>query len=347
MKKTILLLLISVVVIKGFAQGSACEHYAYEVVYVKGDFAPKNHRTYVENLNNKKYPKSDYLALKGGFQKMSMFCLSPSASFNSSSNGAWFSIEILKYTDCINRTESMDDDESNGKYHFSIFSCTSVDNKEYEYVSWSDRFLIIYETKKHQMTIYHYMEPEEISAAGDELLKEAAKPKNRIDTTYDESGKRKTLTPYVDGKKNGIAKEYDENGKLRMEKPFANDQTNGIIKTYYENGKLKTEIPCTNGKLSGIGKGYYESGKLKTETPCADGEVTGIVKVYYESGKLNIEVPHTNGKKNGIAKEYYENGKLKAEHPYTDGKKNGSEKMYNENGQLEKTTKYVNGVEVE
>src|SRR3989304_7970734 len=99
MKRLILLSLINISSLNGFTQGLVCEHYAYEVVYVKGDFNPKNHRTYVENLKNKKYPKSDYLALEGNFQKMSMFCLSASPSYNASSKGSWFSIQQHKYTD--------------------------------------------------------------------------------------------------------------------------------------------------------------------------------------------------------------------------------------------------------
>jgi YD repeat-containing protein len=92
----------------------------------------------------------------------------------------------------------MDDDEDNGKYHFSMFSCTSVDNKEYEYVSWSDRFLIIYETKKHQMIIYHYMEPNEIYAAAQELLKEESQNNNKIEKEINaEKEKIKLTTAYT------------------------------------------------------------------------------------------------------------------------------------------------------
>lgn len=163
--------------------------------------------------------------------------------------------------------------------------------------------------------------------------------------TYYKSGKMKTATTYVNGKKSGTEKEFYQSGQLKSEIACSDDKRNGPGKGYFENGNISWETTYANGKQEGVQKGYYENskGKLQFEIPYVNDQVHGIKKGYHLNGSLKYETPFVNGKEEGVKKVYYDNGKLRSETPYKNGLIHGVEREYWKNDFFFSEVPYVNG----
>jgi antitoxin component YwqK of YwqJK toxin-antitoxin module len=89
------------------------------------------------------------------------------------------------------------------------------------------------------------------------LFSLTAKSQTEIKKDYYGSGKIKSITSYVDGKKDGIQTYYNKDGEVMLITPWLNDKKEGV-EVYYKNGELKTEITYANGLKDGIYNIYYK-----------------------------------------------------------------------------------------
>ena len=123
---------------------------------------------------------------------------------------------------------------------------------------------------------------------------DTSKGKNGRIEIYNEDGKLKEVTDYVNGKQNGERKLY-ENRALYSTEMLNMDIFEGPYRLYYPSGNIKTEGQYTNNITTGIWKSYYNNGQLKEEVQMAENEENGPFIEYHENGKVKAKGNYLHG----------------------------------------------------
>ena len=183
--------------------------------------------------------------------------------------------------------------------------------------------------------------------------------------TYDQGVlKRQEIINRTDkkGEKQGVWKEFYSSGKTKSETNFINGKKSGYSKTFLESGSLNTvekyvgdslqkETPELVTKLE-VRNEYYENGSIKKTGTYLYDIAEGIHKEYDREGKISGAKLYVkgvlvgeglldeSGNYQGTWTEYHSNGKIKGKGVYTNGNKTGEWIFYYPNGKIEQKGKY-------
>ena len=117
--------------------------------------------------------------------------------------------------------------------------------------------------------------------------------KNGVWKFYHEDGTFSTISKYENGKKNGDHKEYYSDGKLKVSTKFENGKKNGEHKEYYRNGEMRYRILWQKDKLMDIISNFDTKGNPMKKGTLINAN--GTVHMYDDSGTLIETVTYING----------------------------------------------------
>lgn len=164
------------------------------------------------------------------------------------------------------------------------------------------------------------------------------------------------------GEKQGVWKEFYPSGKVKSETGYINGKKTGYVKTFLENGSLgsiekyvgdslQKDTPELTTKLE-VRNEYYEDGRIKKTGTWLYGIAEGTHKEYSPEGKITgAKIYHEGyltgegmideaGNQQGSWIEYHPNGKIKGKGSYENGNKIGEWIFYYPNGKIEQKGKY-------
>jgi uncharacterized protein len=176
--------------------------------------------------------------------------------------------------------------------------------------------------------------------------------------------KRQELINRVDkqGEKQGVWKEFFPSGKVKSETGYVNGKKSGYAKTFLESGSLgniekyvgdslQKDTPELTTKLE-VRNEYYEDGSIKKtgtylfgvaegthKEYSQDGKITGA-KIFHEGNVVGEGLIDEAGNQQGAWVEYHANGKIKGKGNFENGSRTGEWVFYHPNGKVEQKGKY-------
>ncbi|HVO75053.1 MAG TPA: TonB family protein [Ignavibacteriaceae bacterium] len=100
----------------------------------------------------------------------------------------------------------------------------------------------------------------------------SAYPQEKIDTSYYQDGKIKSVVTLKNNVREGEAKFYFENGLIEEESNYVNGKVNGLVKIYNQNGKLSETVNVQDGKREGPTSLFDSAGTYLTDLNYQDGK---------------------------------------------------------------------------
>jgi len=164
------------------------------------------------------------------------------------------------------------------------------------------------------------------------------------------------------GEKQGVWKDFYPTGKVKSETGYINGKKNGYSKTFIENGSLgniekyvgdslQKDVPELTTKLE-VRNEYYEDGRIKKtgtylygiaegthKEYSTDGKITGA-KIYKEGNVVGEGLLDEAGNQQGVWTEYHASGKIKGKGNFENGSRIGEWIFYHPNGKTEQKGKY-------
>lgn len=116
-------------------------------------------------------------------------------------------------------------------------------------------------------------------------------------TYFPESGRVKTITNYINGKKNGIYLELNDRGSAEIQCNYVDDTYHGKWIKFKYGSRMEKEINYNMGKFDGKYKEFHGNGKLMKEIEYNNGVQDGIFRQYNEEEQVVMEYNYKNGEK--------------------------------------------------
>lgn len=199
-----------------------------------------------------------------------------------------------------------------------------------------------------------------------EVLKAKPSVLNGLYEAWYQSGIKKSVGNYHQGKPSGFWENFYENGKPKSKGQMSGSGPVGLWKYYYENGNPKSEGIMNGTIREGAWKFFYESGRVSHSGTMKNGQFEGkwtyfnedeslkgtayykkgkgFYKQFYPNGNLQMQGLIVNGESDSTWQYYSENGKIISEGQEKNGIKNGFWRYYYENGKTESEGNYQNGL---
>ena len=152
------------------------------------------------------------------------------------------------------------------------------------------------------------------------------------------------IVEYKNNKKVGEEISFDNNGKLRCITNYVDGVENGKKTMFYKSGEKRSESNFVNGKLHGEEFEYNKNGQIHCIVKYEDGLAHGKAIQFTYSGKLEVEVNFYKGKKHGeVIYYHYDSKTIQKRYHYKMGVLHGKTEIFDKNGNIKQTRYYKNG----
>jgi uncharacterized protein len=193
---------------------------------------------------------------------------------------------------------------------------------------------------------------------------------------YDDSGRKKAIENYINGKRSGLQERYYINGQIAEHVEFAEGKMNGFRIQLSENGDTlecgkykdnKKNGYCFEKKLlrladmgedlqpfaikgnyildkpEGVFEVFYPDGNLAAQENYKEAKLEGKRELFYKNGNLMFRCAYINNKKNGVEEQFYESGLKKSVTPFDSGTINGTQQYFFESGKISEEIFFESG----
>jgi antitoxin component YwqK of YwqJK toxin-antitoxin module len=182
------------------------------------------------------------------------------------------------------------------------------------------------------------------------IIKYSKKGTRRIETTFNNSGTKRSIEEFLGYKKEGkCIYYYHDTEKISREEHYKNNKKHGKSHFFNKDGGPWKIHKYKEGKQHGLNIEYYPDGILKEEISYNEGVYEGICKYYYHNGTVKYILEYgESDSKYGLGKllnviELNDiNGNALDQGTLKDG--NGTYYEYDNNGKLLRTFDVVNGI---
>lgn len=107
-----------------------------------------------------------------------------------------------------------------------------------------------------------------------------------VETQWWPNEVKRSVTPYVKGKKEGTRQKWNDSGILWFEAEFKNDMLNGTRTLWNDNGKLRNSHQYIKGKeVDGVVTTYDSLGRRTYDHTIINNQTTES-RIYYDNGKV-------------------------------------------------------------
>jgi antitoxin component YwqK of YwqJK toxin-antitoxin module len=159
---------------------------------------------------------------------------------------------------------------------------------------------------------------------------------------YTDIKKKKSETPYINGKIHGQVVKWYSNGKIAEQINYINGEKHGLYQEFHYNGSKREEGLFVNGKRHKLWRMWRSDGYISMEIIYVNGEIHGTLLNYDLYNILFYKAEYANGERNGLYQEYHKNGAIKKKIMYVDGMIHGLYSEFRKNGALLYTYLYEN-----
>lgn len=146
--------------------------------------------------------------------------------------------------------------------------------------------------------------------------------RNGVDKYFNEAGKLKDITHYVDDKKEGQYQYFDDDGKLTYQANYHAGKLDGVSERYNEKGELTARTHYKNGQREGQSIQYHYDRSYVTQEYKND-ELDGVEISYFNNGVKKLATEYRHGELNGKRTFWNREGQISVQQTYVDGEKNG------------------------
>lgn len=152
------------------------------------------------------------------------------------------------------------------------------------------------------------------------------------------------IVEYKNNKKVGEETTFDNNGKVRCITNYVDGVEHGKKTKFYRTGGKSLECNFVNGQLHGDKIEYDTHGGTHSIVKYENGLAQGEAIQFFYSGNLHMKIYFHKGKKHGEAIYYHRDGETIAKrYHYKMGVLHGITEIFDKNGNIKQTRFYENG----
>ena len=118
----------------------------------------------------------------------------------------------------------------------------------------------------------------------------------KIERRYDNGQIKESGFKNDKGQKVGEWIAYYNSGQKKLIIHFADGKVHGDLLAYFESGQLRLKEPWVHGKKIGEMISYWPNGQVKSTQPFANGNLHGVVIHYDKEGNVTKRSNYDNGK---------------------------------------------------
>ncbi|MEL7534306.1 MAG: hypothetical protein AAFN10_23575 [Bacteroidota bacterium] len=177
------------------------------------------------------------------------------------------------------------------------------------------------------------------------LLLLSCSDKDRICTTYYDSGEVRSTVPCPDGIRNGTMSIFHKSGTLWNTKEYVEGKVQDTMRFYYSRtGDVLRAVPMKDNEKHGRAVEYDKKGNLVKVIHYLVGLRDGALETYYEDGELKELTEYKEGNRHGKYQLKLADGTLVKEGTYIQDRQYGKWRSFRPDGTQLSSFSYYEGI---